>query len=176
MIIQILSLIASWIELIPTRNPSCHIQPRRMESANSNWKLVIENLGPGPAHDIKLRTFGMKSIEVNEKKQKMKIELGLSQADGPLALKQDESGDYIVPWTKYKAHEYPFVIEWRNPYSKKTKSVWVFYFNREKNIRKFIPVKNSEIRRMFEEIFMISIFKRKDFIKYDPHLLPKEKD
>lgn len=162
---NVIGIIGIFQKAFWSRSSKSYIQSKQVEYSIKGSVFILENIGPGPAHNIKLKTFGISKI--NDTKND---EFGLSEAAGPSTLKQDEMGKYLVPFPKYRM-QFPFLIEWESATNEKSKSFWIYD---SKNHKPVFLKKMIKIEFFFKFIFN-SIFKTKKF-QSDPSVLPKEKE
>lgn len=144
----------------------CEIQPLSVRwDSIKEIIFTLKNFGPGNAHNIKLKTFGI-TYDDKIKDDKIKIDVSLSEAKGPSTLNKDEYKEYVIPWIHFNS-EFPFLIECVNVNFKKSKSVWKF--NRLTD-RSFKLLKKREILKIKFKLFLISIFNKKYLLEYKPKL------
>lgn len=166
-IMDVMAGIRTFCSVFGSQSSKSYIQPKQLRYQLKGSLFVLENYGPGVAHSIKLNTFGISKISDTKNGE----EVGLSQAKGPIALNEKEQGDYEVPFLKYNM-KFPFLIEWKSSTNEKSKSVWIY----DSANHNFVLLKKREIIKISIKLFFISIFKKKQLLKYHPSILPKEKE
>jgi hypothetical protein len=155
-----------FIQIVNSGKVYCEIQPVSIEWEGVKLiKFKLKNFGPDNAYNIKLRTFGLTFQETKEGKDGFKAQVKLLNADGPSIINLGETKDFEADFLHFNV-DFPFLMECTNVNFNKSKIIWKYT---KSTGRCFMLLKKKEIRKIKRDLIFISIFKRKDYLKYKPH-------